>query len=91
MQTDAERIATLEQVARDLRDNLEDVRRMQREDHHRLRAVEAAVALLVDSSNDARQTLAVRQRSLEVRLQVLTVIVAVAALGIPVIYALIHH
>ena len=83
-----ERIARLEQAADDLRADLESVREALREDHHRLRNTEAAVNMMLEAHKKARADEASQYRRMELRLQALTVAVALAALVEPFLYQL---
>lgn len=85
-----ERIATNEQAIRDLREDLADIRQAAREDHHRLRDVEATVALLIDTHKQARRAEEAQYRRLELRIQWLTTVIAFAAVAGPLIVAFVH-
>lgn len=89
--SDAERLATIEQVLRDMGGDFQELRDLRREDHHRLRDVESAVSLLTDASAQSRRSTDERQRRLELRTEVLAVVVGFAALVEPFLYALVHH
>ena len=89
-QSDAERIATVEEAVRDLRGAVADIRQAAREDHHRLRDVEAAVALILEAHKDARRAEETQYRRLEMRIQWLTAVVGLAALAGSLIVAFVH-
>lgn len=83
-----ERIARLEQAVDDLRSDVESVREAVAADHHRLRNTEAAVNMMLEAHKKARDAEDRQYRRVELRLQVLTAVVAFAALAEPFIYKL---
>lgn len=89
--SDPERLATVEQAIRDIREDIADVRTAARDDHHRLRDVEAAVALMLEAHKEARRAEDKQYRRLELRIQVLTAIVGLAAVVSPLSVLLAHH
>lgn len=89
--SDAERLATIEQVLRDMGSDFTELRDLRRDDHHRLRDVESAVTLLTEANKQAQRSTSDRQRRLELRTEVLAVVVGFAALVEPFLYALVHH
>lgn len=88
--SEAERIATNEQAIRDLRGDIADIRQAARDDHHRLRDVEAAVALMLDAHKQARSAEEAQYRRLEMRLQWLTAAIALGTVTGPLIVAFVH-
>lgn len=88
---DAERLATIEQILRDVRDDIVERKDEEARTRERLHKLEGLVAMLVDTQRASRTSVADRQRRLEIRMQVLTGVVAVAALLEPILYALAHH
>jgi len=89
--TDPERLATIEQVLRDIRDDLRDLRAEQKADHHRLRAVEHAVVLLVDEQKQTRDRRDYQIRRLGLKVQWLTLAVAVGSFALGAVVALLAH
>jgi len=89
--TDPERLATIEQVLRDIRDDLRDLRAEQKADHHRLRAVEHSVVLLVDEQKQTRDRRDYQLRRLGVKVQWLTLAVATGSFALGVVVALLAH
>jgi len=89
--TDPERLATIEQVLRDIRDDLRDLRAEQKADHHRLRAVEHSVVLLVDEQKQTRDRRDYQLRRLGVKVQWLTLAVAAGSFALGAVVALLAH
>lgn len=89
--SDGERLATIEQVLRDLRGDLEAVQREHREDHHRLRAVEGSVAQLVEHAKQAQRIQDLHLRTLGLRIQWLSAAIALGGLAMGVAIALTNH
>ena len=85
------RVAVLSQRVTDLVDDIDELKESIRSYHHRLRAVETAVSLLVDSQKDARRAEQSQYRRLELRLQGLAVAVTLAGVLISVVLIVIHH
>jgi len=89
--TDGERLAAVEQTVKDMRrefdSHLDDAQRR----HNRMREMEQAILLLVEAQKTARSAEATQYRRVEVRLQVLTVVIAVAAFALSLSIALVHH
>jgi hypothetical protein len=84
--TEGERIATVEQIARDIRDDQRAFGVEQERARKRLHELESTVqGLVIAASADAQLTRR-RQRALEIRLQILTVVIALAAIFEPFIY-----
>lgn len=81
----------LGQRVADLVGDIDELKTAVREYHHRLRGVEAAVALLVDAQKDARRGEANQYRRLELRVQWLSVSIAFAAILVSVVLTVIHH
>lgn len=86
MPTDGERLATVEAVLQELRGDMSAFTNEQHRTRERLHKLEGITGLMVNAEKRQRETLENRQRRIEVRLQLLTVVVAVAALLGPVIY-----
>ena len=89
--SDAERLATIEQVLKDVRDDVHDLREEQKGDHHRLRAVEASTALLVSAQKETRERRDYQIRRLAVRVQWVTLGVAACSFALGVTVALLAH
>jgi hypothetical protein len=73
----------------DLADDVTELRDTRKEDHHRLRSVEATVNLLLDAQQDARRAEARQYQRLELRIGVLTVVLAAAAVVVPIVVAVV--
>lgn len=86
MTTDGERIARLEERWRDMRQDIADLRQADARTRDRLHQIEGMQGLLVEERKQRTETAAARQKRLEVRIQVLTVVVAIAAVATPVLY-----
>lgn len=86
MPTDRERITRLEERWRDLRQDVADLRQENARSRDRLHKLEGTQALLVDDKQRRDQAVKQGQRRLEVRISVLTVAVAVAALLEPLLF-----
>ena len=91
MPTDAERLATIEQVVRDVRDDVRELRAEQKADHHRLRAVEASTLVLVKAQKDTRDRRDLQLRRLAIRVQWLTLAVAFGSFALGAVVALLTH
>jgi hypothetical protein len=89
--SDGERLATIEQVLKDVRDDIHDVREEQKEDHHRLRNVEEATTQLVGEHKRTQERRELEMRRLGVRIQWLTLVVALASFGAGIAIALLTH
>jgi predicted nucleic acid-binding Zn-ribbon protein len=89
--TEGERIATTEQAVRDIRDDIQAWSREQERTRQRLHDIEATVRGLALASKIAEDATKQRQRSLELRLQALTVVIAAAAIAEPFLYHLAHN
>ena len=85
------RLARIEEQLRSIHDDLHEQRESGKADHHRLRAVEQSVALLVNSAREDARFVETGRKRIELRMQVLTAVVAFAALVEPFLYALVHH
>lgn len=86
MPTDGERLATVEAILQELRGDMSTFTEEQHRTRERLHKLEGITGLMVNAEKRQRETAAARQRRIEVRLQVLTVVVAVAALLGPFAY-----
>jgi len=89
--TEPERLATIEQVLRDIREDVHELHEEQRRDHHRLRAVEGSVALLVDEQAKARDRRDYEMRRLGIKVQWMTLGVAFGSFALGVVVALLAH
>lgn len=89
--SDAERLATIEQVLRDVRADVDELRVTRREDHHRLRDVESSVSLMLEAHKDARRAEDAQYRRLEVRIQVLSISIGLGGLLMAVAVAVLGH
>lgn len=85
------RVAENTEAIRGLRGDVQELRGEHKEDHHRLRGLEATVAHLIDSEQDARRAAQAQLRRVEIRLQQLALAVAFAAVLVSVVLAIIHH
>ena len=85
------RLARIEEQLRTIHEDLHEQREAGKTDHHRLRSVEQAVALLVNSAMDDARFVESGRRRIELRMQVLTAVVAFAALVEPFLYAIAHR
>ena len=86
MPTDGERLATVEAVLRELRGDMRDLNDETQRTRKRLHDLEGTTGMLVDQEKKRREATQTRQRRLEVRIQILTVVIACAALFEPVLY-----
>ena len=91
MATDGERIATLEQLGRDIRDDIGAWTHEQERTRHRLHELEATVRGLVLASDIAVKNTDKRQWRMELRVQVLTLVVGIGAVASPLIVYLSGH
>jgi hypothetical protein len=89
--SDGERLATIEQVARDIRDDVHELRVEQKDDHHRLRAVTASVELLVHAQKQTKDQRDYELRKLAVKVQWLTLGVAMASFALGFVVAILAH
>lgn len=78
-------MATVEQVARDIRDDIGAWTREQERTRLRLHEVEATVRGLTLAAKLVEESTQRRQRSLEIRVQLLTLVVGVGALVSPLL------
>ena len=60
-------------------------------DHHRLRSVESSVALMIEAHKAARRGEETNWRRLEIRMQAMMVVIAIAAIIVPLTRVLVHH
>jgi hypothetical protein len=88
---DAERLATVEQIVREVKGDVKDLREEQKADHHRLRSVEQSVMRLLENERDAREGVLDRQRRIELLLKALTSVVALAAVVEPLLFHFAHN
>jgi len=80
---DGERLATVEAVLRELRDDMSDLKTEMARTRTRLHNVEGVASAFVDTQKQARRGEAAQYRSLEIRIQVLTIVVGLAAVLTP--------
>jgi hypothetical protein len=76
--SDETRLATIEQILRDYGNDLQELRKDARDDHHRLRTVEAAVLQMTTMQTAAREAEAAQYKRLELRVQWLSLAIAFA-------------
>src|SRR5207249_854920 len=88
---EGERLAVIEQMIRDLREDIDAMKTEQVRTRDRLHKLEGTTAGLVQEARTRSVLQEESSRSVMVRLQVLTVVVAVAALGEPLLYHLGPH
>lgn len=72
------RLATIEQILREYGADLQELRKDARDDHHRLREVEAAVLQMTTLQKEARREESSQYRRLELRVQWLSLAIAFA-------------
>lgn len=85
-----ERVATVEQVSRDMQREIDDVKREQERTRKRLHDTEGLLGLLVDQQKQNRAQEARQYRRIEVRMQMLTIVVMVGTLALSLVIALTH-
>ena len=85
------RVGVLSQRVTDLVQDIDELKREVHGYHHRLRGVEAAVALLVEQQKDSRRAEQSQYRRLELRLQWLAIAVTLAGVVVSVVLIVIHH
>lgn len=86
-----ERLATIEESLRAVHIDLADQAASSREDHHRLRAVEALMASMVEQQKETIRRQHVDLERLMVRLQRYAVATAFLALALSVTLAIVTH
>lgn len=91
MYPEGERIAALEQQIIDLRHDIADRKHEEERTRDRLHKIEGTMGMLVDVQKQARLQEARQYRRLEVRLQAMTIAVAVAGIIGPLVYAGVGH
>lgn len=74
-----------------MQQDLVELRDQRREDHHRLRSAEGAVALMVEAQKEARRGEAVQYRRLEIKLQWLALAVTFAGVLVTAVTVFVHH
>ena len=82
--SDGERLATIEQVLRDVRDDVHDLRKIRENDHSRLRQVESALGAMLEVQKEARRQEGSQYRRIEVKLQWLALAIGLAAVLVTV-------
>jgi hypothetical protein len=87
----SERIARNEQRLDELRGDMADRKQEETRTRDRLHKLEGAVGLLVDNMKTARHREELQYRRLEVRIQQLTLAVAVAAILVSLVVAFVPH
>lgn len=90
MPDERERIATLEQAIRDMRGDIADRKDEESRTRKRLHDIEGLLGMLVDQQKQNRRLEATQYRRVELRLQMLTLAVAVGAIVVPLAVTLIH-
>jgi hypothetical protein len=88
--SDLERLATLEQVARELPGDLAEIKHEQERARGRLHTLEASVQGLMLTQKEARRAEAAQYRRLELRLQRLALAVMAAGTAISLALAFAH-
>jgi hypothetical protein len=88
---DGERIARLEQAQDDLRGDIEDLRKVQRDDHHRLRGVEDAVSLILQAQKEARRAEALQYQRLTLAVQWGGIALGFGMFALALVTAFFHH
>ena len=91
MPTEGERLAALEQQIVDLRGDIIDRKHEEERTRERLHKVEGTMQRLVDIQTQARAQEATQYRRLELRMQVMTLVIALAALLEPFAYHFATH
>ena len=91
MPTEGERIARVEQQIIDLRGDIADRKNEEERTRKRLHDVEGVLGLLVDQQKQARAQEAAQYRRLEIRMQLLTLVIALAAFAEPFLYHAANH
>jgi hypothetical protein len=84
--SDAERLATIEQIVRELRGDIQDRIHEEGRTRDRLHKIEGLVGMMVEHEKLSRRDTETRQRRLELRMQMLAAAVAIAALLEPFLY-----
>lgn len=83
------RLAALVQRVTDLADDVAELRQIHKEDHHRLRSVEAAVKGFIDAQSSAREAERRQYARLGSRLTIVGLLLTLAAVLSPIIVALV--
>ena len=86
--SDGERLATVEADLRAVREDVQDLRREDERKRRRLHDLESTTKGLVDLRRADDDSVNKRQRRIELRMQALTVAVAIAAVVEPFLYKL---
>lgn len=86
MATDRERIATLEQIMREREGMVSEYKKERLATMQRLDDLEDTTSVLMQDKATRDTTTKERQRRIELRIQVLTVVVAIAAVIEPIMY-----
>lgn len=89
--TEGERLATIEAVLRELRGDIGERKQEEERTRKRLHELEGAVNLLLEAQKMARRAEANQYRRLELRLQLLTIVVAIGSLVVPLAIAFISR
>lgn len=91
MATEGERIAIVEQIVRDTRDDIRAIEAEMKRTRERVHKLEGSTAGLLQLARERNVQQDHASKRVQLRLQVLTIVVAVAALGSPFVnYALSH-
>ena len=86
MATDGERIARLEVLLSEIRDDVRELKDEESRTRRRLHDAEGVLGMLVEQEKVRRKTTVENQRRVKLRLEILTVVVALAALFEPFAY-----
>jgi hypothetical protein len=89
MPTEGERIATVETILLDIRGDVSELRQEATEARRRLHKLEGIAGSFVDMQNENRRKEAAQYQKLGLRIQVLTVVVGLAAILAPIATVLI--
>lgn len=73
-----------------VRQDVAELRQQRKEDHHRLRSVEAAVSQMIDAQRSARQSEARQYRRVATAIQVGGLAMAVAMVLLTIVTILVH-
>lgn len=88
MPTDGERLATLEEIARDFERDMADLNAEVERHRARLHNLEGIAGTFVNLQKEARRKEEAQYRRLGARIQLLSIVVALAAVVAPIVTAL---
>ena len=91
MPTEGERLARVEQAIADIRGDITDRKEIEERTRKRLHDIEGILGLLVDQQKQARLQESAQYRRLEIRMQLLTLVIALAAFAEPFLYHAANH